>query len=84
MSVFWFKFDWIISQESDWQASIDVDSGLAPNRWHVITWTSDGLVDWCIYLSHNLHIRQLACLMKINFSFDIVCCFFVGESSIYG
>ena len=30
------------------------DDGLVANRWQAITWSNDGLVYWCIYVSVTL------------------------------
>ena len=48
------NFTEICSLGCDWQyGSIGSDNVLVPNRWQAITWTSDGLVYWCIYMRHE-------------------------------
>ena len=45
-----YNFTDVCSQGSNWQSSsIDLDNGLAPNRWQAIIWTNDDPINWRIY-----------------------------------
>ena len=37
----------------DWQPSIGLDNGLAPNRWQAIIWTNAEPIHWCMYVALN-------------------------------
>ena len=51
----WSEFNWDLSRKVRWNiVSIDLGDGLAPNGWHVITWTNDSLVYGRIYASLGL------------------------------
>ena len=50
------NFTEICSQGSIWQAITGSENGLAPNKRQAIIWTSNGLVDWCIYALASIDV----------------------------